>query len=244
MSTDTTIAELVRQLQHAGMRPPRHVVQRILTHGDGARAPLIELATSTHKLYEAEPICWGPLHALRLLGEIPDVSMLPPLLSALPVEIRDEHDQATELWAAEVLDVASECGPDAIPLLWEWVSDTSHSQHSRGAALHTLVYIAYRWIAYFDTIVEEARTRLRQQPDMTETTFLAFLLANLTVADAYDEVMAAYREKRVDTAVLSASQARQMILSGIEPADYTSRFEFWERYDIDGPFERSHDVPR
>jgi hypothetical protein len=211
-----------------------------LSHGDDAREPLIELATSTHKLHEPEPGCWGPLHALRLLGEIPDISMLPPLLGALPVEIRDEHDQATELWAAEVLDIASECGPDAIPLLWEWVSDQSHGTYSRGSALHTLVYIAYRWIDYCDPIVEEARARLRQQPDMTETTFLAFLLANLTVADAYNEVMTAYREKRIDTEILPAARARQMILSGVEPADYTTRFEFWERYEFDGPFERTH----
>jgi hypothetical protein len=244
MSTDTTpVAELVRQLQHAGMRPPRHVVQRLLSRGDEAREPLIELATSTHKLYEPEPVCWGPLHALRLLGEIPHESMLAPLLSALPVEIRDEHDQATELWAAEVLDIASECGPDAIPLLWEWVSDDMHSQYSRGAALHTLVYIAYRWVTYYDPIAEEARARLRQQPDTTETTFLAFLLANLTIADAYNDIMAAYREKRIDATILPPSRARQMLLSGVEPADYTSRFEFWERYDLDGPFERSHGAP-
>jgi hypothetical protein len=243
MSTDTPVAKLVHQLEHAGMRPSRSVVQRLLSRGDEVRAPLIELATSTHKLHEPEPVCWGPLHALRLLGEIPDISMIAPLLSALPVEIRDEYDQATELWAAEVLDIVSECGPDAIPLLWEWISDQSHGTFSRGSALHTLVYIAYRWSDYFDPIVEEARARLRQQPDMTETTFLVFLLANLTVADAYNEVMAAYREKRIDTAILPASQARQMILSGVEPADYTTRFEFWERYELDGPFERSPDAP-
>ncbi len=239
MSTDTPAAKLVHQLENAGMRPPRSVVQRLLSHGDDAREPLIELATSTHRLHEPEPVCWGPLHALRLLGEIPDLSMLPPLLGALPVEIRDEHDQATELWAAEVLDIASECGPDAIPLLWEWVSDQSHSTFSRGSALHTLVYIAYRWVSHFDEIVEEARARLRQQPDRTETTFLAFLLANLTVADAYNEIMTAYREKRIDTEIVPAARARQMILSGVEPADYTTRFEFWKRYEFDGPFERS-----
>jgi hypothetical protein len=190
-------------------------------------------------LYAPEPSCWGPLHALRLLGELPHTSMLAPLLNVLPVEIHDEHDQAPELWAAEVLDIASACGPEAIPLLWEWAHDDTHGSHSRGAALHVLVYIAYRWPDQRATIVNEARARLAQAPDQTETTFLAFLLASLAVADAYREVLAAYQAKRIDTGILPAAQARQMLLGGIDTNDYMRRLEFWERYDIDGPFERT-----
>jgi hypothetical protein len=237
MSEAAPANELVQQLKRAGTRPPERLVGRILAHGAVAREPLLQLATDTQTLHAPEPACWGPIHALRLLGELPDMAMIAPLLDTLPIEIRDEQDQASEIWAGEVLDVIASCGPEAIPVLWNWADDETHSERSRASAVHTLSYIAGRFDETYNPIVEEARTRLehaRQQQDRNAVTFLVYMIAGLGVQTAYHEVMAAYREGQVDTTVLPASAARQLLLNqGAQ--DAFTRLSFWERYDEYGP---------
>jgi hypothetical protein len=238
MAEATPANELVQQLRRAGMRPSERLVGRILACGAAAREPLLQLATDTQTLYAAEPACWGPIHALRLLGELPDIAIIPPLLSTLPIEVRHEDDQAPEIWAGEVLDILASCGAEAVPLLWEWADDTAHSERSRASAAHTLSYIAARFDETYSPIVTEARTRLehaRQQQDRQATTFLVHLLAGLGVQDAYQAVMAAYREGQVDTKMLPASTARQLLLSQ-GTRDALVWLSLWERYDEYGPF--------
>lgn len=236
MPLNRPISELIEELSRVGRRPPEHLVRQILATPDEARAPLVALATRKEALHAAEPACWGPVHALRLLGEIPDTSMVEPLLNTLPVEIRYEGDQAAEFWAAEVLEIIASCGTDIIPLLWEWSEGTTHSDNSRGAALHTLIYIGHNQPETYDDIAAEARARLAQSQDTTVTTFLVYLLSGLEVEAAYKEVMAAYREKRVDTEVLPAATARQLIFGRQMDKERLKPIPFWERYELDGPF--------
>jgi hypothetical protein len=238
MSEATSAHELVQQLRRAGMRPSERLVGRILAHGAAAREPLLQLATDTQTLYAPEPACWGPIHGLRLLGELPDIAIIPPLLNALPIEIHNDQDQAPEIWASEVLDILTTCDAEAIPVLWDWADDETHSGRSRASAVHTLNYIAYHIEETYGPIVEEARARLehaRQQQDRQVTTFLVYLLASLGVQSAYQEVMAAYREGQVDTTVLSASAARQLLLTQTA-LDALPRLSFWDRYNEYGPF--------
>lgn len=234
MPAEKTVQELVGQLKQAGLRPSERLVERILSHGVDAREPLIALATETALLYEAEPLCWGPIHALRLLGEVPDAAMIEPLLRMTPVTIRDEDDQAPELWADDVLEIIARCGAVAIPHLWAWAADETHSYRSRGAALHAMAHVVYSAPEARDDVVQEARARLSQTEDMDMTTFLVYLLASLGIADAYQDVMAAYKAQRVDTQMIRASAARQLLLGKVNEEDF-AQHTFWQLYDEYGP---------
>lgn len=237
MSGNKSIQEQLVQLRQAGKRPTERLIQQILETGTVARPVLIELATNHQDLYDTEPVCWGPIHALRLLAEMPDVVMIAPLLNALPVQVRYEGDEAPEIWSAEVLDIIASCGRPAISLLWDWADATEHSLHSRNSAIYTLFFIATADPTTYDEIVDEARARLARSEDMDQITFLVYLLASLEVEEAYDQVMNAYRARKVHTETLSAARARQLILGDKLDATDMGPLSFWERYDAYGPYE-------
>lgn len=168
-----TIDELLEQLQRAGRQPSERLVERILEHGAEARAHLLRLATATDLLIEEEPRCWGPVHALRLLGEVPDLAMILPLLERLPIMLQSNEDDPAHFWSSEVLDIASAVGPSAIPLLWATAEDVANGRWVRGAALYMLAHIAIESADQRDAIVAEARTRLAHslsQPTVGATT--------------------------------------------------------------------------
>lgn len=142
MTIETPVHNLIQQLRRIGRRPPEPLVERILKHGAAARAPLLDLATDVQLLEEEEPVCWSPLHALRLLGELPDTIIIKPLIRKLPITTYDEENDASGLWATEVLLIIGHCGAPAYPLLWNWVNTREHNQSSRGAALHALSHVA------------------------------------------------------------------------------------------------------
>lgn len=72
---------------------------------------------------------------------------------------------------------------------------------------------------------------------MDQITFLVYLLASLEVEEAYDQVMNAYRARKVHTETLSAARARQLILGDKLDATDMGPLSFWERYDAYGPYE-------
>jgi hypothetical protein len=283
---DTTVENLVNQLNHVGLRPPEWLATRLIERAGAARPALLELATNILALYDKSPRCWGPVHALRLLAEVPSLTIIEPLLNQVPIEVRYEGDQSTEIWASELLSVLAANGPEAIPALWEWADNPAHSSHSRAAAMHALLYIASEHPAVRAELADEALRRLRisraraaeqtteppaeqaaeqtteppaeqtteppaEQPagplsDRTTITFLVFLLAHLQASAAYREVMAAYRAKQVDTAVLPlpASEARQLLLGEPSESQFPESFSLWDRYDIFGPFADDDIPPR
>jgi hypothetical protein len=145
-------------------------------------------------------------------------------------------DQAPELWTQDLLEIIARCGAEAVPVLWRWSEDASNDYRSRGSALHAMAYIAHIVPEEHDAIVAEARRRLAETEDKENTTVLVYLLATLGIADAYQEVMDAYKARRVDTEMISASQARQNLLGKGERENFI-RHSFWELYDIFGPFE-------
>lgn len=239
MPAELSAHELVGQLRTVGRRPAKRLVERILAYGAAARAPLLDLATDIQALYTNEPACWGPIHALRLLGEQPDPAIIAPLLGVLPVHLRYERDHAPELWAGEVLDVLSLCGPAAIPTLWQLADDEAQSQRTRGAAIQTMILIAATSASASADLRADleagARARLEQTQDRAIAAFLISLLANLGAAAAYQEIMAAYRAGRVDTTIFAAADARQMLFGQNRP-EYELPQSFWERYEMHGPF--------
>lgn len=233
MSLETPVHNLVQQLKRAGLRPTEQLVERIQAYDSAARDALLRLATDKTSLREPAPVCWGPVHALRLLGEMPDPTIITPLLDTVPVEVYTRGD-AAEYWASEVLEIIATCGAAAIPVIWSYADDTSHTERSRGAAVQALVLVVVHATEARESVVVETRTRLATCDDPLMGAFLVNTLAQLGVAEAYQEVMVAYREGRVDTEVMPAATARQLLLSG--KADMSLHHTFWERYTIDGPF--------
>lgn len=233
MALETSIHDLVQQLRRAGPRPSERLIERILAYGPSARGGLLTLATEKQTLHEPEPVCWGPVHALRLLMEMPDVTMIPPLLATIPVEVQAEGD-AGEYWASEVLDVIASCGPESIPLLWAYGDDTNYTERARGAAVHALVFVVYGAPEAREIVTTEARTRLTTCTDPLMGAFLVNVLAQLGVAAAYAEVMAGYHAGRVNAEIIPAATARQLLLAA-KPA-VPPRYTFWERYEFYGPF--------
>lgn len=236
MPFDTPASELVRQLRRVGIRPPERIIDRILEYGAVARIPLVELATSVDVLQEPEPDCWGPVHALRLLGDLPDTTIIASLLSVVPITIYDKHDTPSNLWATEVLQIIGRCGAPAYPLLWEWVNNVEHNEASRGAAFHALTHIVVVAPELRDTLITDVRSYLEQEHSPSLVAALISVLAELGVVEDYKNIMACYRAGRVDREKFPPGIARQLLLGGGQPLIEDVQTSFWERYEYFGPF--------
>src|SRR6185436_7464032 len=101
MPLDLAIAEEIKQLRRAGLRPNEHRALHILRAGEAAVGPLLALALDTELLREDEPQCYAPLHALRLLGELKSPEIVVPLLRAYPIEQDYPDQQLPLMWADE-----------------------------------------------------------------------------------------------------------------------------------------------
>lgn len=236
MPLETAVDGLVVQLGRVGRRPPEQLITRILQHGAAARGALIGLAPRIEFLHEDEPACWGPLHALRLLGEMPDVAIIPPLLNVLPIEVYSEEDIPAHLWGDEVLQMIGRCGAAAVPVLWAWSDDPEHSRPSRGAALEALTYATVMAPETRESVITEARRRFAEEQDPSFGADLVNILAELRVESAYAEIMAAYRAGRIDRVRRPAALVRQLLLGGAQTLLDDTKLSFWERYDKVGPW--------
>jgi hypothetical protein len=235
MPIDTPATELVRQLSRVGLRPEERLAQRIIEQGDQARAALLALATDVPALHNELPASLGPLHALRLLGELPDAAMIAPLLAGLPVPIINEQDVPARLYATEVLQIIGRVGAPAVPVLWAYADDEANDDMARVAALSALPFVATRDPATRDEIVAEARRRLEQGGSSPTLTGVVTILAELGDAASYKPIMAAYREGHVDKQQAPAAAVRQFLLGGGRRDLSCVNHPLFERYDHHGP---------
>lgn len=240
MAAKSSPADLVRQLSRAGLRPSERLVQQILAPGPAARSELLKLATSIEDLHEPMPATLGPLHALRLLGELPDVSIIAPLLERLPAPVWGEEDVPSLLYNQEALEMIGRVGAPALPVLLSYADDETHPPLARTLAMACLSYVATRAPEVRDTVIAEARRRL-EEPDQPRPvgTGAAMALSDLGDKASYQLVMAAYRAGRVDQAAASAATARQYLLGGGRPNTANVNLAFFERYERSGPFLKS-----
>jgi hypothetical protein len=240
MSIETPMNRLVTQLRHAGLKPKEHLVREIVTQGSSICPALVALATDFDLLHKEEPDCYGPVHALRLLGELGDPAAVAPLLEALPVPVYDSDEETGyvdvpgNLWAREVMQIIAHCGPDIATVLWDWASDESKSDVSRGAALQGLGYVATLYDTR-DEMIAEARRRFAEGGTSIVMTGLVNLLADLGDKQSYSTVMAAYRNGQIDKDRMPAAVARQLLLGGGQQSLSCVKHPLWERYDQHGP---------
>ncbi len=238
MPVDTPVADLVRQLSRVGLRPDDRLIKRIVAEGPAARAELLRLATDIDALHSELPGALGPVHALRLLGELPDVEIIAPLLGALPVPIVDDDDVPARLYATEVLQIIGRIGAPAVPALWAYADDEANPELTRAAAIGALAYVATYAPEVRDEVLAEARRRLALDMPVPLTTGVVTLIAELGDAPSYQAVMAAYKAGRVDKNQAPAAAARQFLLGGGRRDLTCVNHPLAERYDHHGPHVR------
>lgn len=243
MPVDTPVADLVRQLSRVGLRPEPRLVERIVEHGPAARAELLGLATNIEALHSELPASLGPLHALRLLGEVPDVTMITPLLGALPVPIYGEEDVPARLYATEVLQIIGRVGEPAVAALWAYADDEANPELTRAAAIGALAYVATYAPAVRDEVIAEGRRRFALELPGMLATGLVTLLSELGDTASYQAVMAAYRAGRIDKEQVPAAAARQFLLGGGRKDLTCVSHPLDERYAHHGPHLRGPDDP-
>lgn len=241
MPVDTPAIDLVRQLSRVGLRPDERLVKRIVEQGPAAREALLVLATDIEALHSELPGALGPLHALRLLGELPDVTMIAPLLGALPVPVIDDEDVAARLYATEVLQIIGRVGEPAVAALLAYADDEANPELTRAAAVSGLAYVATYAPATREVVLSEARRRLDLDQSLYVTTGIVTLLAELGDAASYPAVMAAYKAGRVEKDQAPAAAARQFLLGGGRKDLTCVNHPLWERYDHHGPRLRGDD---
>ncbi len=237
MMTETQLQRLAGRLYQANLLPPDELIEKLLAQGDAVRPILLAIATDTSALVGDEPECWAPLHALRLLIEMPDESIIEPILSILPVPWSGAEDDPGIFWAQEAAHVLAACGDTAVPQLWQWFDDPAHNVYSKIMVLETLVIITLSHPEIREELIARFRELLADSDDITIRSQAVRGLANLAVRDAYAEIMQAYREKRINTDLLPPAEARQRLFG--KPAEELggALLGFWARYDIYGPFD-------
>jgi hypothetical protein len=234
---DISTSDLVRNLRRVGLRPSDRTIEAILERGADAIAPLTELALDTDALLEAEPASLGPVHALRLLGELKPVEATTPLLRRLPLPVQDEPTQGAFLWSQETPQIIANFGAEALPAVLEIANDLEAPALQRGSAFATLGFLATTTPDLREQIIAVLRERLSSDPDSTTRGYIVATLAQLNAREAYAEIMDAYKEKRVDRGVMSAADARQLLL-GAQPQRQLecALHTLAERYEQHGPY--------
>jgi hypothetical protein len=241
MPIDTPAAELVRQLSRVGLRPDERLVRRLLEQGDAARVALLALATDIAQLHAELPAALGPLHALRLLGELPDVAIIAPLLANIPIPIYGDQDVPTRLYATEVPQIIGRVGAPAVESLWAYADDEANGAESRSAAVGALAFVSARDPEMRASIAEEARRRLEGETPQPVLNGAVMLLADLGDSQSYKAVVAAYKAGKLDRSVVPAADVRQLMLGGGRRDLRCVNHPLFERYDHHGPRLRDPD---
>jgi hypothetical protein len=238
MPIETPLSNLVAQLSRAGLRPEKRQVDQILAYGPAARGELLNLATKLEDLHTTESIAatLGPLHALRLLGEIPDVAMILPLLSGLPLDIYGDDDVPARLYGNELLQIIGRIGAPAIPALVAIAEDASSSDATRSAALNALAFVVAAAPATRAEALGIARGFLADLSNTVLATAAAVTLSDLGDEESYRPIMNAYRNRQLDQERAPAATVRQFLLGGGRQDLACVNHSFWERYEHHGPF--------
>lgn len=234
---DFATGDLIRQLRQAGLRPSEALTRNILKHDDLMFAPLLELATELDLFDGDEPQIFAPLHALRFLGEMPRVEMIEPLMKQYPVSVYGDWDELPRLWATEAPQIIGRLGAEAIAPLWAIVDTADWSGEARTMATVGIANAVTMDPSQRDEVLTELQRRFAEAEDTHARTNAAMGLASLGVAEAYAEVMKAYREGKLDKTIFAPAVARQLLLSGGEKSLACTKHTLQERYDQHGPKE-------
>ncbi|GIV95577.1 MAG: hypothetical protein KatS3mg057_0234 [Herpetosiphonaceae bacterium] len=239
---DPTIQSLVAQLKRVGFRPPEQLVEQILAAGEEVLQPLLALATDRKLLAQGGEKLLGPIHALRLLGELRSPAIIPPLLDLFPLndETFSYDDPLLSLWEREVPQMIARAGISARDHLWSVARDAELPGWRRHVAIGALSHMPSIDPQLREEIITGLRDILANESDPHIVGSAVAGLGLLGARESYAQVMEAYKQKRVDTAIISPGLARQMLLIKRSKAEMKScaAHPLWERYDEHGPTEQ------
>ena len=236
MTVDLAGGSYIQQLRQAERLPDKKLVTNILNAGSTVYDPLLALATDVELLHKEEPACYAPLHALRLLGEMPQPAMVEQLLQVLPIDIDDPEKEVVQLWTHELPQIMARMGDEVVDKLWAIVDDEEYELTGRGIVLIALAYITVIVPDSRSDIITKIHKRLTTSDNKTFTGYMVSTLGNLGAEQAYTDVMKLFREGRVDQAIIPPGVARQLLLSDSTRRLADVKLSFWERYDELGPF--------
>ncbi len=233
MGEPITMQQYVQQLLTAGYYPAPEIIEPLLASGTAAHPDLLLMASNVSLFAQAEPACWAPIHALRLLEYLqPDASIIEPLLAVMPYLGESVIAQIPATWNSDLPHTLAAAGAAGIPLLCAAAAQAERNPMARGAALTALAVVADRVPSERDAIIAQLRQWLSDEQDPVNLAFVVYALALLRVQEVYPDVMAAYRSHRIEREIFDAAAARQMLLSR-QPSPFLDRLGFWERYDDD-----------
>lgn len=232
---DLAAHDYVRQLRQAGPRPNDALLRNIVKHADVAFGSLLELATNLELFDEEQPVIFAPIHALRLLGEIPRVEMIEPLMRKYPIAVYGEWDELPRLWATETPQIVARLGVQAIAPLWAIVDSDEWPTEARTMATVGLANTVTFDPSQRDGVVAELKKRLAEAEDTTARTNAAMGLASLGESGSYNDIMPLYRDGKLAKEIFAPAVARQLLLSGGEKTLACTKHTLQERYDQHGP---------
>jgi HEAT repeat protein len=137
---------------------------------------------------------WSPVHAWRALGQLQAKDALKPLLGLLAN--RDDD------WiSSDFPTLCTLIGLDSIPLLQEFLADSSHNFYARGDAAQSLEAISHKYPQTRESNVAVIAGELEKfiNNDPTFNALLIGILVDLQAVEAIDIIKRAFQADRVDT---------------------------------------------
>ncbi|HEY6542672.1 MAG TPA: hypothetical protein VIZ18_17135 [Ktedonobacteraceae bacterium] len=141
---------------------------------------------------------WGPVHAVRALGQLRSESVVGPLLSLFDDEFRDD-------WVSDELPMAlGMFGPAIIPAISAYVADTSRGLFPRVFAASTFKRISENFPeSRPDCIAAYVKQlQLFEQEDEELNALLISDLADMKAMEALPLIERAFAADRVDTSIV------------------------------------------
>ncbi|HSH79872.1 MAG TPA: hypothetical protein VLA19_15205, partial [Herpetosiphonaceae bacterium] len=138
------VHHIVEQLSRAGLRPSQRQWELLREAGPLAIPPLVELALDMHKLGGAEPASLGPVHALRLLGEIgaPPEDAIERMIRATPEPAASGNDQASYIWWQELPQMIGRWGRSGYNAARRIILNAEVDREARAIAVASLPFAA------------------------------------------------------------------------------------------------------
>ncbi len=232
------IEHVVGQLRRVGLRPSDRQWETIREAGIAAVEPVLALALDVDALGEAEPASLGPVHALRLLAELPPphVEEIARLLRATPP---DEYRlaQGAYIWWQELPQIVARLGRPGYEAARQVLSDENAGRDARAVAVESLSFAAELAADRRQEVIALLRERLASETDPYVMAHVVEALANLGTAAAYGEIMDAYKRGAVDKETISAADARQHLLNPKARSALACVYHpLAERYEKHGPY--------
>jgi len=169
---------------------------------------------------EEDPAGWAPVHAMRALGQLRDISALEPLLAASDLLLDD--DEGLGDWALEELpEIFALLGPQSISSLEAVLSDTSRDLYVRSIAARGFELIAQKYPEYRDTCIEILARALSATHDKYSELngFIVNHLIRLKAVEAASAIEQAFAADEVDRMIAGDWDDVQVDLGLKEPSE-------------------------